>query len=175
MLFDAAALCWKSSGCCKDFKFMCWEEQDGTTANGYQTNIPTKSYRGIQVCSFRTIGKFGGCRQTPTQKIVSGSTLCRHDRGIWAKCADIWLLRWHVAGMSVTFSAKQNTTQSGRFLIIRFILAGIRNRNAQPRLWDIHFEQKYQCENTPWQQSLLSKMTNLKYGIVWIDEQRTVR
>ena len=57
MLFDAAALCWKSSGCCKDFKFMCQEEQEGTTANGYQTNVLTKSYRGIQVCSFCTTRK----------------------------------------------------------------------------------------------------------------------
>jgi hypothetical protein len=28
MLFDAAALFWKSSGCCKDFKFTCREEQE---------------------------------------------------------------------------------------------------------------------------------------------------
>ena len=37
-------------------------------ANGYQTNILTKSYRGIQVSSLRTIGEFGGCWQMPTQK-----------------------------------------------------------------------------------------------------------
>ncbi len=39
-------------------------------------------------------------------KNVSGSKLCRHDRGILAKCADIWLSRRHVADMSATFSAK---------------------------------------------------------------------
>jgi hypothetical protein len=27
----------------------------------------------------------------PDTKNVSGSKLCRRDRGIWAKCADIWL------------------------------------------------------------------------------------
>ena len=75
-------------------------------ANGYQTNILTKSYRGIQVFSLRTIGKFGGCRQIPTHKIVSGSKLCCHNGGIWAKCADIWLSWQHVADMLATFSAK---------------------------------------------------------------------
>ena len=79
-------------------------------ANGYQTNIFAKSYRGIQVCSFHTIGKIGGCRPTPTQKIVSGSILCRHDGGVWAKCANILLSRQHVADMSATFSAKPEST-----------------------------------------------------------------
>ncbi len=41
-----------------------------------------------------------------THKNVSGSKLCCHDRGIWAKCADIWLLWQHVTNMSTTFSAK---------------------------------------------------------------------
>jgi hypothetical protein len=59
-------------------------------ANGYQTNILTNSYREIQVCSLSIIGKFGGCWQMPTQKIVLGSILCRHNREIWAKCANIW-------------------------------------------------------------------------------------
>ena len=74
--------------------------------SGYQTNILTKSYRGIQVCSLRSIGKFGGCWQTLTHKNVSGSILCRYNREIWAKCADIWLSPRHVADMSATFSAK---------------------------------------------------------------------
>ncbi len=39
-------------------------------------------------------------------KNVSGSKLCHHDRGIWAKCANIQLLWRHVANMSATFSAK---------------------------------------------------------------------
>ena len=43
MFFDAAALCWKSSGHCEDFKFMCPEEQEGAMANGYQTHISTKN------------------------------------------------------------------------------------------------------------------------------------
>jgi hypothetical protein len=51
-------------------------------------------------------GKFGGCWQIPTQKNVSGSKLCQHDRGILAKCANIWLSGQHVADMSATFSAK---------------------------------------------------------------------
>jgi hypothetical protein len=51
-------------------------------------------------------GKFGGCRQIPTQKNVWGSKLCWHDRGISAKCADIWLSGQHVADMLATFSAK---------------------------------------------------------------------
>ncbi len=76
-------------------------------ANGYRTNISTKSYRGI-LCMYLWYyrGKFGGCRQIPTQEKVSGSKLCRRDRGIWEKCDDIWLLGRHVADMSATFSAK---------------------------------------------------------------------
>jgi hypothetical protein len=35
-----------------------------------------------------------------------GSILCRHDRGMLAKCADIWLSGRHVANMLVTFPAK---------------------------------------------------------------------
>jgi hypothetical protein len=54
-------------------------------------------------------GKSGGCRQIPTQKNVSESKMCRHDRGILAKCADIWLSGRHVADMSATFSAKDKT------------------------------------------------------------------
>ena len=42
----------------------------------------------------------------PDTKNVSGSKLCPHDRGILAKCADIWLLGRHVANMLATFSAK---------------------------------------------------------------------
>jgi hypothetical protein len=57
-------------------------------------------------------GKFGGCRQIPTQKNVLGSKLCRRDRGILAKCADIWLSGRHVANMSATFSAKVVTVKA---------------------------------------------------------------
>ena len=72
-------------------------------ANGYPTNISTKSYRGI----LRTyLWYFGGCRQIPTEKNVSGSKLCRRDGGILAKSDDIWLSGRHVADMSATFSAK---------------------------------------------------------------------
>ena len=42
----------------------------------------------------------------PDTKNVSGSKLCCHDRGISAKCANIWLLQRHVANMSATLSAK---------------------------------------------------------------------
>jgi hypothetical protein len=66
---------------------------------------------GMYLAYYR--GKFGGCWQIPTQKNVSGSKLCRHDRGIWTKCADIWLSWQHVADMSATFSAKNlNTIES---------------------------------------------------------------
>jgi hypothetical protein len=51
-------------------------------------------------------GKFGGCWQIPTHKNVSGSKLCWHDRGILAKCADIWLSGRHVANLLATLSAK---------------------------------------------------------------------
>ena len=44
-----------------------------------------------------------------TKKIVSGSKLCRPNRGILAKSADIWLSGRHVANMSATFSAKPTT------------------------------------------------------------------
>ena len=40
------------------------------------------------------------------KNVVSGSNLCRHDRSMSAKCADIWLLGRHVANMSATFPAK---------------------------------------------------------------------
>ncbi len=42
----------------------------------------------------------------PDTKNVSGSKLCRRDRGISAKSANIWLSGRHVADMSATFSAK---------------------------------------------------------------------
>ena len=76
-------------------------------ANGYRTNISTKSYRGI----LRTyLWYFGGCRQIPTEKNVSGSKLCRRDGGILAKSDDIWLSGRHVADTSATFSAKGTDT-----------------------------------------------------------------
>ena len=40
------------------------------------------------------------------QFFLSGSKLCHHDRGILAKCANIWLSGRHVADISATFSAK---------------------------------------------------------------------
>ena len=48
----------------------------------------------------------GECRQSPTQKYCVGSILCCHDRGILAKCANIWLSWQHVADMLATFPAK---------------------------------------------------------------------
>ena len=49
-------------------------------------------------------GKFGGCWQILTQKKVSGSKLCCRDRGIWAKCDDIWLSGQDVANMLAWWS-----------------------------------------------------------------------
>jgi hypothetical protein len=43
------------------------------------------------------------------KKSVSGSILCRHDRGMLAKYADIWLSGRHVADMSAPFPAKATT------------------------------------------------------------------
>ncbi len=40
------------------------------------------------------------------KNVVSESILCRHDRGMSAKKADIWLLGQHDADMSSTFPAK---------------------------------------------------------------------
>jgi hypothetical protein len=74
-----------------------------------QTNISTKSYREeFKYVAFVHKEKFGECWQTLSQKNVSGSILCCHDRGIWAKYADIWLLRRHVVDMLATFSAKSS-------------------------------------------------------------------
>ncbi len=76
---------------------------------GYPNRNPhIRTYRGI-LCMYLWYyrGKFGGCRQIPTQKNVSGSKLCRRDRGILAKCADIWLSGRHVTDISATFSAKR--------------------------------------------------------------------
>ena len=40
------------------------------------------------------------------ENVVSGSILCRHDRAVSAKSADIWLLGRRVADMSTTSPAK---------------------------------------------------------------------
>jgi hypothetical protein len=69
-------------------------------------------------------GKFGGCRQIPTQKNVSGSKLCCHERGILAKCADIWLSGRHVANMLATFSAKNDTYVLGWGVLASQAMAG---------------------------------------------------
>ena len=45
-------------------------------------------------------------------KKLSGSKLCRRDRGIWAKCANIWLLWRHAGNMLATFSAKLDPMES---------------------------------------------------------------
>jgi hypothetical protein len=42
------------------------------------------------------------------KNVVLGSILCRHDSGMSAKCANIWLLGRHVADMSATMLAKGN-------------------------------------------------------------------
>ena len=99
MLFDAAALCWKSSGCYKDFKFMCQEEQEGTMANGYQTNILTTSYRGIQVCSFCNLVDVGKHRHTN----CVGINFCVATTGAFGKNVVTFGCR---GNMSPTFSAK---------------------------------------------------------------------
>ncbi len=43
------------------------------------------------------------------KNVVWGSILCRHNRGMPAKCADIWLSGRHVADMLATFPAKCHT------------------------------------------------------------------
>jgi hypothetical protein len=43
----------------------------------------------------------------PNKNAVLGSVLCRHDRAVLAKSANIWLLGRHVANMLATFSAKK--------------------------------------------------------------------
>ncbi len=101
-----AALCWKSSGNYEDFKFWCGEEQECPWRTDIEQIFQPNLTEEFSVCTSGTIGKFGGCRQILTPKNVSGSKLCRHDRGILAKCADIWLSGRHVADMSATFSAK---------------------------------------------------------------------
>jgi hypothetical protein len=40
------------------------------------------------------------------KNLVSGSIVCRHDRGMSANCADIWLSSRHVADMSAILPAK---------------------------------------------------------------------
>ncbi len=78
---------------------------------GYPNCNPhIRTYRGIlRMYLWYYRGKFGGCGQIPTQKNMLGSKLCGHDRGIGAKCADIWLSWRHVANTSATFSAKPPT------------------------------------------------------------------
>ncbi len=45
------------------------------------------------------------------ENTVSGPVLCRHNRGILAKSADIWLSGRHVTDMSATFPAKLGATK----------------------------------------------------------------
>jgi hypothetical protein len=61
-------------------------------------------------------------RQSPTQKKVSGTNLCRHDLAESAKSADFWLSGRHVSDMSATFPAKNlclryAPAKSGKFVI----------------------------------------------------------
>ncbi len=84
------------------------EEQESTVAE----QILTKYFyqilqRNLEYVALVLKYKLGECRQSPTQtKGESGSILCRHDRGMLAKCADFWLLGQHVVHMLVTFPAK---------------------------------------------------------------------
>ena len=50
------------------------------------------------------------------ENVVSGSILCRHDRAVLAKSANIWLSGRHVADMSATLPAKFITLSSFVFL-----------------------------------------------------------
>ncbi len=68
----------------------------------------------FSVCTSGNREKFGRCRQITTHKNVSGSKLCRRDRGIWVKCDNIWLSGRHVANMPATFSAKVARQQRWR-------------------------------------------------------------
>ena len=44
------------------------------------------------------------------KNVVSGSILCRQDRGMSAKCANIWLSGQHVADMLATMPAEESPT-----------------------------------------------------------------
>jgi len=61
--------------------------------------------------------KFGESRQSPTQKNVSGTNLCRLVGGLLSKCADFWLSGRHVADMSVTFPAKPRITPADTMVV----------------------------------------------------------
>ena len=52
------------------------------------------------------------------KNVVSGSNLCRHDRSMSAKCADIWLFGRHVADMSATFPAKAKTERLKKVKVV---------------------------------------------------------
>jgi hypothetical protein len=56
-------------------------------ANGYQTNISTKSYEGIlRMYLWYYRGKFGGCRQIPTQKGVGIKTVLPRQGHLGKMC-----------------------------------------------------------------------------------------
>ncbi len=65
----------------------------------------------------------------PDTKNVSGSKLCRQDRGIWAKCTNIWLSWRHVANMLATFSAKPVNVQYVNERWLTFL--GMRKRGGR--------------------------------------------
>ncbi len=119
-----AAVCWKSSGNCKDFKFWCGEEQE----RSWRMDIE----QIFQMYLWYYRGKFGGCWQLPTHKNVSGSKLCRHNRGILAKCADIWQSGQHVADMLATFSAKCIIGHVGSNPIQSMVVKSWRENNKVP-------------------------------------------
>ncbi len=103
MLFDAAAQCCKSNG----LSLMHWEEQESTVTE----QILTKYFyqilqRNSDYVALIVKYKLGECWKSPTQKRCVGINLCRHDRGMSDKCADIWLSGWHVIDMLATFPAK---------------------------------------------------------------------
>jgi hypothetical protein len=70
-------------------------------ANGYQTNILTKSYRGIfRMHLWYYRGKFGGCRQILTHKKCVGIKIVSPRQGQFVQMCR------HLADTSATFSAK---------------------------------------------------------------------
>ncbi len=70
-------------------------------------NLHTRSYREILHMYLWYSKKKGVNVGNPRHKnTVSGLVLCRHDREMLAKSADIWLSGQHVADMLPTFPAK---------------------------------------------------------------------
>ncbi len=91
-----AALCWKSSGSCKDCTFLCREEQE----RPWRTDIKHIFWPNLTE-------EFNYVAWVLWWMLANSDTKnCVGIKVVFSRLADIWLTWQHVAGMSVIFSAK---------------------------------------------------------------------